>query len=169
MPSVFLLHGIARDLDPMRFVHRSLVDSIAFARYLDVPPKPFVPLQDAVKGQGDALTIDDAIVASAQAALTARQHGHPVTLFVNSGNIEGAHPYGLYLLNAINDRSPLKQVLWNHSVYALEDMEERIRPRGDVKAILSDIVSENERQRFIAQFAATSGSTMSSCRSFCVC
>ena len=84
---MFCIHGIAPVVDRERFLHRNLLPAAALEAYL-AGAAPFVTIAEALAGRGNALTIDDATRAGADAALMARAAGHEVTLFVNPGQVE---------------------------------------------------------------------------------
>ena len=98
---IFLSHGVllGRDLD--RISHALMLDEDAYRIHLQ--RMKYVPLADALAGKGDALTFDDASHAAIRGALIAREHGHPVTLFVNGWHVEARAPYFPYQLSAILD------------------------------------------------------------------
>ncbi|MGP8231674.1 MAG: hypothetical protein ACLQL2_03285 [Methylovirgula sp.] len=75
MSNIYALHGVIDHVDTKLFSHRNMTAAGRVQAWLDTQHK-LVPLADALAGKGDALTIDDATVASAQAAMLARQRGH---------------------------------------------------------------------------------------------
>lgn len=152
MARILTSHGIADRVDRRLFAFRNLWDADALVRWL-ASHRRFVPLSDALAGGGDALTIDDATRAGADAALLARQHGHAVTLFVNPGQVDDGAPYAFVLLNLLLDRAPSSELEFEERTYAAATGAERQTLRRAVKASLQGIADEHARRLMVTQLA----------------
>ena len=109
MSDIYALHGVIDRVDGKLFSHRNMTPADRVRARLDTGQK-MVPLADALAGKGDALTIDDATVASAQAALLARQLGHAVTLFVNPWQVADGRAYAFAALHWLLDETRRRKV-----------------------------------------------------------
>lgn len=139
MSAVFLLHGVADLVGQGEHARRGLLERAAYERHLAERPRPFVDLDEAVGGGGDALTVDDATRASAEAARLARRYGHAVSLFVNPGHVEEETPYPLYLLNALLDAAGDRRVRYRGEGYALGEPRQKRALRRAVKGRLATL------------------------------
>ena len=101
--TVFVTHGVVRDRNSGLFCHRPFHDWEKLNQHLASRPEKYVSLADALKGCGDALTIDDATEAAKEAAQLAIGHGHAITLFVNPAQVEAGRPYFFHQLNFLLD------------------------------------------------------------------
>jgi hypothetical protein len=135
MSNIFALHGIIDRVDAKVFCHRTLTATDRVRAHLATRQK-LVPLAEALAGKGDALTIDDATVASAQAALLARQLGHAVTLFVNPWQIEDGRAYAFAALHWLLDRTDMRQVTWRGKSWRLATFHQKDRFRAEMKRLL---------------------------------
>jgi peptidoglycan/xylan/chitin deacetylase (PgdA/CDA1 family) len=100
MSRILAIHGVVPGVDPSRIDHKNMSDLDLVRRFFASIP-PLVSLRDAIAGKGDALTVDDATRAAADAALLAREYGHAVTLFVNPDVVESGAPYWFTLLDLL--------------------------------------------------------------------
>src|SRR4051794_15158027 len=80
---ILTMHGVVRERNRDLFVHRNRLDHNGFELYLKKRHQRFVSIELALRGEGDALTIDDGTHAAGVAAQLAVKHGHAATLFVN--------------------------------------------------------------------------------------
>jgi peptidoglycan/xylan/chitin deacetylase (PgdA/CDA1 family) len=154
---IYGCHGTVRSLDGRLFVHINLHDFEAFTRHLAQRPAPYVDLPAALRGEGDALTIDDATLAAAEMAAIARRHGHAVTLFVNPSNVERGMPYFFNRLNVLLDLTRRAGIEYAGDTYPLGNWKEIKRFRNAVKATLYTLPSENERQAHVSSVARLLG------------
>src|SRR5581483_468258 len=115
------------------------------ARHLAGRPEKYVPIDAALAGQGDALTIDDATFAGKHAAELARGHGHAVTLFVNPYHVTLARPYFFHRLSAMLDATAAAAVEFNGQRFALDGVAAREAFRETVKRRLCALALESER------------------------
>lgn len=153
MGRVFTLHGVAPRVQPRRFVYRNISDEETLTAILAARER-FVPLADALAGRGDALTVDDATRASADAALLARRHGHAVTLFVNPGQVDPPAPYSFHLLSALLDAVRVRRVIFDGEPFATRTLRQRDLLRARLKERLRDIRTEEARAGLIRTLAS---------------
>jgi hypothetical protein len=149
---VLTIHGIAPGVVPDAFSFRNLCDADAMHRYLAAVP-PFVSIDDALAGRGNALTIDDAIRGAADAALLARRHGHAVSLFVNPAQVEAGTPYAFLLLNVLLDSLNRRRCVFDGTGFPTKTFAQRQRLRRRIKARLCALTSEQERLDVVAGLA----------------
>jgi peptidoglycan/xylan/chitin deacetylase (PgdA/CDA1 family) len=97
------MHGVVPHWCSDRISHSLFLPEEDFADYLGRRSAPFVPLELALRGKGDALTIDDATYGSLRAACLARDYGHAVTWFINGIHIEYGLPYFPFQLSSMID------------------------------------------------------------------
>lgn len=144
MGRVFALHGAVLGAISTRFEHRFISDSELLSRFLAGAPR-FVPLRDALDGEGAALTVDDATQAAAEACWIARSHGHPVTLFINSGQVESGEPYWFVLLRVLLDKLRGRSHEFENRSFPTATFRDRLRLREAIKTRLCAIKEEEER------------------------
>ena len=154
--TIYTLHGVAPNLDLRRFIYRNISDEKKLTAILG-RRRAFVPLKEALAGNGDALTIDDATRASADAALLARQYGHHVTLFVNPGQVDPPRPYSFNLLAVLIDGVSTPSVEISGQRFPARTPADREAIRGRMKQQLRDIESEAERRSLVERLAAEWG------------
>lgn len=150
--AIFVIHGVAAAVDPHRFAYRNLIECDALGRFLGSRP-PLVSLANALAGHGDALTIDDATRAGADAALLVRERGQPVTLFVNPGQVESGAPYSFVALNAVlDDLDGVPRTLGGQS-FPVSSISDRQALRRAVKDALGDVRDEPGRLAYVLERA----------------
>lgn len=147
---IYGCHGTVPAFDSQLFVHINLHDLDVFTHHVAQRHTPYIDLSAALRGEGDALTIDDATQAGAKMAAIARQHGHAVTLFVNPYNVEHGVPYFFNRLNILLDLNRKTSVEYCGSTYPLRTWQEIKRFRNAVKAILYTLAREDERQAHVS-------------------
>ena len=150
--TIYTMHGVAPNVDPRRFIYRNISDERRFREILSTRPA-FVPLTESLAGRGDALTIDDATRASADAALLARRLGHEVTLFVNPGQVDPPIPYSFNLLSVLMDRLKARSVNLDGKTLKARTPADRDAIRKRIKTRLREIEREAERNALIARLA----------------
>ena len=147
---IFATHGIVDGYDASRYTHRNLIDTDDYRTTLQRRPS-FVPLAEALAGNGAALTIDDATVAAARAALLARDLGHAVTLFINPWQIEDGQPSWFSCLNIWLDSVELKAFRWNKRDYDLSIHADKVAFRTEVKGAMRTHNSQEQTTELIDQ------------------
>jgi hypothetical protein len=103
--AIYVTHGIVEQRSAAAFADRNMLDVEAFAQHLLYRASRYVPLEQAQRGLGDALTVDDSTVAAADACRVARDLKHDVTFFINPANIVEERTYFFARLDAALDRS----------------------------------------------------------------
>ncbi len=149
MVRVFAMHGIVRKADPARFVHRNMEDWDRFETHLRARKDPFVTLSDALKGKGDALTIDDATLAGADAAHMAREHGHEVTFFVNPWNVVEGKMYIHAYLNTLLDGIVKDTFSIRERLVPVKTAQEKKMFRMHFKQYLNAILSLEKQESIV--------------------
>jgi hypothetical protein len=157
MGTVYVIHGVVDHPEPDSFLDRNMLDGGAFDRYLAQRPFRFTTLEQALAGEGDALTIDDSISAGAAAALLARRHGHEVTLFLNSSNIQAGSPYWFSLLNLALDRTRLRTFGLGKRIFALDCLAEKQQFRRAVKRVVCRLPDEDNQVAYVRGLTADLG------------
>jgi peptidoglycan/xylan/chitin deacetylase (PgdA/CDA1 family) len=152
MGSVLTIHGVAERVRRLRLTDRFIVAERAFDHWLAAVPR-FVPLSEALAGEGTALTIDDATRGSARAARMARARGHSVTLFVNPGQVEAGAPYALALLSALLDDVSGTVLEFEGACHDAITAGDRVALRTHVKNRLFALKDEAARQALITALA----------------
>jgi hypothetical protein len=150
-------HGVVKDVNPGRFAHRNLLDSSHFAAFLRGRKRAYVPLSACLRGEGDALTIDDSTVAAADAARLARAHGHAVTLFVNGYNIAEGKCYHFSRLDAALDATEIGNVAYGGNGYDLRLPRVAQAFRAHVKRNLLQLGSEQQRESLVDEIGRLLG------------
>ena len=156
MGRVFSLHGAVPAADPGRLEHRFISDAGLLSRFLAKSPR-FVSLRDALEGGGSALTVDDATHAAAEACRIARSHGHPVTLFINPGQVESGQPYWFVQLKVLLDGLPGNPCEFESRSFQTATFRDRLRLRHAIKTRLCTIKTEEERSSRVAGLATQWG------------
>lgn len=131
--AVYAMHGIFSEGNAKAFQNRCLIQEDKFDNFLSSLPFKFVSLDDAVAGQGHALTIDDATNAAFRAALLARKNGHAVSVFVNPDFIQSQRPYFFLELNAILDRTSFSSICFEDFIFPVDLRSQRRMFRIQVK------------------------------------
>jgi len=102
--AIYVTHGIVEQRSAAAFADRNMLDVDVFAQHLLYRASRYVPLEQAQRGVGDALTVDDSTVAAAEACRVARDLKHDVTFFINPVNIVEERTYFFARLDAALDR-----------------------------------------------------------------
>jgi len=111
----------------------------------------------ALAGEGDALTIDDATFAGLNAALLARRYGHAVSWFVNGLNVERGLPYFPFQLSCMLDDSPREECSFAGKTWGLTTMVERRALRFQLKQTYMSISSHQEIDHLLQTFSRCVG------------
>jgi len=90
---------------PERISHALFHPDWLLALHLERRPAKYVSLAQALQGEGDALTIDDATYGGMRAALLALRYGHAVSWFVNGLHAAKGLPYFPFQLSALVDNT----------------------------------------------------------------
>jgi hypothetical protein len=98
-------HGVVCNKDPNLISHALLADEKAYCAYLHARRSSFVSLDEAMRGRGDALTVDDATHAGLRAVTLAIQSGHEVSWCVNGDEVEFCRSYFPFQISSMLDRT----------------------------------------------------------------
>jgi hypothetical protein len=155
--TIWMMHGIVDNADPTRFTHRNMLDTRRFQRLLEERTPKFVDLDQALAGNGDALTIDDSTWAAADAAELCLSSGHAVTVFINARNIALQKTYWFALLNVLVDRCERNAIILTSESFSMNSLLDRQRFRKAAKHKALSLHSEEEREEFILRLALSVG------------
>lgn len=149
---IFCIHGVVEKRNKKNFLHRNMLDSEKFKEYLSRRETKFVSLANALKGNGDALTIDDGTEAGADAAQMAIDLGHQVSLFINPFYIEKNQPYIFVLLNVILHSLDKDKAVFAGKSFSINSFEEKKALRKFIKRNLSAYSDYAERLKILNDF-----------------
>lgn len=128
------MHGVVENFKKECFLHRDLNDKKLFEKYLKSRHSKFIDIETALNdNNGDVLTIDDATIASYEAALIANELGHKTTLFVNADNVLNNKTYFFCKLNNILERTISEYITFNGNKYPLKTFVQKKEFRKDFK------------------------------------
>lgn len=99
---IYEMHGAILCADSTLVINRRFVSHEKFFARIEELPK-FVSIDDALLGQGNAMTIDDGTFAAFNTAKKLREYGHQVTLYINGLNSDQQVPYFFLRLSAALD------------------------------------------------------------------
>lgn len=155
--TVWIVHGVVQNADPEAFGHRNLIDSERFRRFLQGRASQFTDLDVALAGHGEALTVDDATTAAADAAELCRDYGHAVTLFVNGRNVAYQQPYWFALLNALVDGCVGGSMLLGGESFPVDTQAARQRFRRAAKRAALALPCEAARETWMCELGRSAG------------
>lgn len=153
---IYAIHGIVQNYSQENFCHRNLLDAHQFEELIATRPEKFVNLTEALAGNGDAITIDDASYAAYDAALILRKHDHAVTLFINPYNIVNRSNYWFHQLNYILENLSPPFIDFNEKRYNLSTYKEKLQFRTELKLAISNLHNEQEKYEIITKLFAQS-------------
>jgi peptidoglycan/xylan/chitin deacetylase (PgdA/CDA1 family) len=156
LSTAYTLHGVAAGVQLSKFAYRNVSEKATLEAILRTRAK-FVPLDQAIAGNGDALTVDDATRASADAALLARQYGHAVTLFVNPGQIESGETYSFLSMAVLLDSVESRTVRFESEDIPFRSARQKNALRERLKVRLRATATETERIAFVNRLAEAWG------------
>lgn len=152
MSEILTLHGAVPGVDRERIRFQNMADRDVLDAFLRRAPR-FVPLAEALAGHGDALTIDDATVAAADAARLALAHGHAVSLFVNPGQVVSGEPYWFSLLHELMDRLEGPACEYEGVRYPIATRRDRRALREPIRVRCRGLREEADRIAVIQELA----------------
>ena len=154
--TVFSAHGMIPKASPQtRFEHRNLVDTERFLRYLASRERPFVPLLQAILGQGDALTVDDATAESVGMCEAAVQQGHAASLFVNPHHVLNGKPHFWSCVNTALDHTQSDSVTFEGQTWPLNTFKEKSALRAAWRSAISACPRIEDVDRISSELAAS--------------
>jgi len=151
---IFVAHGVVDAANESGYVARYLPDRDQFRSFLQARAEPFVTLEAAALGYGDALTVDDATVAAAHMAMSARELGHAITLFVNPGQVDSGNTYWFHQLTLLVDGLG-SRIAFDDEEFDCTRIAEKVRLRRALKRHLLPIQGESERLTALSGLSMT--------------
>jgi hypothetical protein len=118
-------HGVVSRRDRTLISHALFADESAFCTHLHERPSRFVPVEEAMRGCGDALTVDDATHAGFRAVVLALEAGHSVSWCINGSEIEDDRPYFPFQISSMLDRTSRRSCSFERSEWDLSTVEKR--------------------------------------------
>jgi hypothetical protein len=97
------LHGSLHSPNGTTLVQRRMLTRDKLLRWA-ANQRPFVSREEALLGEGMAVTIDDGTYAAYETALELRSIGHQVTVYVNMSNVLTRKNYFFHELSALLDK-----------------------------------------------------------------
>jgi peptidoglycan/xylan/chitin deacetylase (PgdA/CDA1 family) len=155
--TIFCIHGVAENATRSEFQFRNIDKISAFREHLSSRANKYVSLSDAIKGLGDALTIDDSTHSAYVAAKIARQFGHQVTLFVNGLHIQDARPYSFVILNLFLDAINVPEIFFDGQLIATNVRDEKKNARKKMKRRMQTLNNEEEQMQLLYSTADKNG------------
>jgi hypothetical protein len=152
---IFCIHGVVEKRNKKNFLHRNMLDSEKFKEYLLRRENMFVSLDNALRGDGDALTIDDGTEAGAEAAQIAISLGHQVSLFINPFYIADNQPYIFVLLNVTLHSLDKNKAVFAGESFSLNCFEEKKAFRKIIKNYLAKYSDYAERLKILNDFISS--------------
>lgn len=149
---IYASHGVVENYSSEQFCHRNLLDKAKFEHYLKHRKEKFVNLGEALLGNGDAFTIDDATCGAFLAAELLNYYEHEVTLFINPYHVEHKLPYWFLILNYILDYKVPDSICYQRENYSLKTYKNKKEFRKVLKNELSHWAGECERRHFLQEF-----------------
>jgi hypothetical protein len=154
---IYLTHGVVPRWSSERISHALFVPEWLFVLHLQQRCTKYVPLAQALAGEGDALTIDDAAYGGLRAALLAIRYGHAVSWFVNGIHVERALPYFPFQISCMLDDTRWSACRFEGKKWELRGSVERRVLRQHLKQRYMQMRSEDE----IAQLLETVSRSLS--------
>jgi peptidoglycan/xylan/chitin deacetylase (PgdA/CDA1 family) len=152
---IYISHGVVPCWSNNRISHALFLPESRVERHLQVRRTKYAPLAQALNGDGDALTIDDATYGGLKLALLARQYGHAVSWFVNGSNVEHGTQYYPFQLSSMLDRTRLSECQFADRSWELQTMAGRRALRLRIKQAYMRLRSQNEIEQLIQSLACS--------------
>ena len=141
---IHLTHGVVPHWSSGRISHALFLPEWLFALHLQQRRTKYVSLTQALAGEGDALTIDDATCGGLQAALLALRYGHAVSWFVNGIHVERGLPYFPFQISCMLDDTRQNDCLFEGRKWELRGNADRRALRQCLKHRYMRMRSEEE-------------------------
>ena len=123
---IHLNHGVVPHWSNERISHALFLPEPLFVAHLLQRRTKYVPLAQALAGEGDALTIDDATYGGLHAALLALRHGHAVSWFVNGIHVERGLQYFPFQLSSLLDHTRRSDCVFDGQKWELRRASDRL-------------------------------------------
>jgi hypothetical protein len=154
---IYFTHGAVDRWNAERISHGLMLSESVLTRHLRQRTSKYVPLTEALAGNGDALTIDDATYAGLTAALLARKYGHAVSWFVNGMNVEQQLPYFPFQLSWMLDQTHQTGCFFDRQHWDLTRKDDRRALRLRLKQNYMRMGSCEEIDELVEAFSACVG------------
>ena len=154
---IFATHGILKHKNAERISHSPFMDEGMFLHHLRHRASPYVPLEDALVGRGDALTVDDATRAGFEAVILARDLGHSVSWCVNGGHVQARLPYFAYQLSAMLDDCALERCEFDGRTWKLDTIASRRSLRAHLKKRYMKMASRQQTAALVDDLSQALG------------
>jgi peptidoglycan/xylan/chitin deacetylase (PgdA/CDA1 family) len=141
---IFVTHGVISPYSSDRISHGLCLPTSRAALHLQLRREKYVPLAQAIVGQGDALTIDDATYAGFELALLARRYGHAVSWFVNGSHVEDKIQYFPFQISCMLDDTNVTECSFDGNLWSLDIKASRRALRARIKQIYMSMRSQHE-------------------------
>jgi peptidoglycan/xylan/chitin deacetylase (PgdA/CDA1 family) len=150
---IFVTHGVISPYTCDRISHALCLPTSRAALHLQIRREKYVPLAQAIVGQGDALTVDDATYAGFELALLARRYGHAVSWFVNGSHVENKIQYFPFQISCMLDETTVTECVFDGAVWNLGIKASRRALRARIKQIYMRMRSQDEITDLIDKLA----------------
>ena len=141
---IYITHGVVPEWSADRISHALMLPRVLFEKHLIERPTKYVSIPQALAGEGDAITIDDASYAGLDAVLLARRHGHAITWFVNGSHVENGHQYFPFQLSCMLDETKKEQCSFDGEDWDLRRITDRKALRFRLKQAYMNMRSQDE-------------------------
>ena len=150
---IFVSHGVVSPYSSDRISHGLCLPISRAALHLQLRREKYVPLAQAIVGQGDALTVDDATYAGLELVLLARRYGHAVSWFVNGSHVEHKIQYFPFQISCMLDETRLTECTFDGTAWNLDIKASRRAFRAHIKKMYMAMRSQDEITNLIDRLA----------------
>jgi peptidoglycan/xylan/chitin deacetylase (PgdA/CDA1 family) len=150
---IYVTHGVVPCWSSERISHALFLPESRVARHLRLRRLKYVPLAQALDGEGDALTVDDATYGGLKLALLARRYGHAVSWFVNGSNVEHRKQYYPFQISFMLDATQVTECRFESRTWNLQEMAGRRALRLRIKEVYMRLCSQHEIEELIERLA----------------
>lgn len=150
---IYVSHGTIDSWSSTRISHSLFLSESQAVQHLRSRQEKYVPLANALAGEGDALTVDDATYGALELALIARRYGHAVSWFVNGAHVEHNFPYYPFQISYMLDDTEMRVCRFDGRMWNVESLECRRALRRYVKDCYMQIGRQDEIGLLVEQLA----------------
>lgn len=154
---IYLTHGVVPHWSSERISHALFVPEWLFVLHLQQRCTKYVSLTQALAGEGDALTIDDATHGGLRAARLALRYGHAVSWFVNGIHVERALPYFPFQISSMIDDTRQSDCRFEGRTWELQSSAARRALRQYLKQLYMGMRGEEEIAQLVAAVSSSLG------------
>ena len=152
---IFVTHGVISPYSSDRISHGLCLPTSRAALHLQLRREKYVPLAQAIVGQGDALTVDDATYAGFELALLARCYGHAVSWFVNGSHVEDKIQYFPFQISCMLDETNVTECTFDGVTWNLGIKADRRALRARIKQTYMGMRSQDQITDLIDRLAVS--------------